>query len=679
MSQKTCLKQQPRYYWECPRCHSRYFSEPTTLGVRNGQFIRIHPICTKCFETCQGCGEEFGYGDTHICGAKRTRINLIKHALDPDDPTFGLTSTGSTSYPSTNYGYTSQRSTAGGGAQGYLYADSGSKFTLSNPVTTSTIKFYAAGSVAHWRLAIYQDSSGVPGSLVVESGDYTPSVGLNTVSISATYLASGTYWIAWQVSTGDAAYYWDNGGTVYYRSWTYGAFPNSFSYSSSTSYVYGGFYIVGVQIKGYIKATKATLSETASVVNSMSIYCHVNTGNLRIALFDNVSPKAKKWESNSTAAVNVAWLTINISSGTPNSLTNLASGTYWLCWQYDNVGSVPSYTAGSSGDGFYLAQTYGAFPSTISGETSSSEKWSEYVTYTVTITYYKTLAAMESGSPSITKISTRYKILTVTEVAVRTLSRIVTHYRTVTVTEVSVETLSKVSTHYRVLSATMAGVRTLSKVPTHIKTLAATIAASLILSKVATHFRQLAATETSAPNIQRIKTKLKSLVATEVSIASLAGVRFFTRTLTAVATSVSSLSRQLTRGVILNATLTASLTFSRKLNLTKTLSVVESSLPSLKKTLSKTLSVVASPVTSLTKAKMYLMILAASATASTSIIKRISKSLTVKVTTLARLARKYGAPVVERTVFVSRETRTNMIGEDSRTHAISEEKRAITA
>jgi len=73
---------------------------------------------------------------------------------------------------------------------------------------------------------------------------------------------------------------------------------------------------------------------------------------------------------------------VPVANGAPSSLT-LAPGTYWLAWQVDTTADVPSYAAGSSGDGFNLAQTYGSFPATLGGEQSSSEQWSIYFTYSL--------------------------------------------------------------------------------------------------------------------------------------------------------------------------------------------------------------------------------------------------------------------------------------------------------
>jgi len=85
-------------------------------------------------------------------------------------------------------------------------------------------------------------------------------------------------------------------------------------------------------------------------------------------------PGTKLWESVDTA-MTAGWNTVNISG------LQLDAGTYWLAWQWNSASAGPSYTPGNSGDGYYLAQSYGAFPGTWSGGSASGERWSMYLTY----------------------------------------------------------------------------------------------------------------------------------------------------------------------------------------------------------------------------------------------------------------------------------------------------------
>jgi len=293
--------------------------------------------------------------------------------------TFGLTSTGSTSYPTSNFGSTSAGSS--NDVAGHLYF---TKATLSAPGTVTSISFYSrvSGKV---KVGIYDDTgSDYPNNLLVGPVEKTGSTAMawNTVTITATYLTAGTYWLAVDADTAGANAYYAGGlmkdkTHAYVTAWPTTCGADYASGAQQTS-VYGTY----AGIEGYAKATKATLADNNANITSVSFYSHA-TGNARLAIYSDSgsAPSSKLWESNSTAVSATAWKTINISEGTPSSLTLLQSGTYWLAWQWDSATSGPSYTLGSSGDGSYITQAYGSFPSSW-GSTSSSEKWSIYATYT---------------------------------------------------------------------------------------------------------------------------------------------------------------------------------------------------------------------------------------------------------------------------------------------------------
>lgn len=154
-------------------------------------------------------------------------------------------------------------------------------------------------------------------------------------------------------------------------------------------------YRFSVSPQGVIFATKATLSETASSIDSLSFYSHTNAGHVRLALYD--SSRNLLWQSGSVAnTTNGGFQTVTITSGTPTSLSNISAGTYYLAYQTDTSSNVASFTSGSSGDGFIAVHAYGSFPAAITGETSSSQKWSMYVTY----------STGGGGSPTPTPIPT---------------------------------------------------------------------------------------------------------------------------------------------------------------------------------------------------------------------------------------------------------------------------------
>jgi hypothetical protein len=298
--------------------------------------------------------------------------------------TFGLTSTGSTSYPTSTVGQTTQLGSTAE-AQGTLSAQ---KITIpagGATIKSVNIRWSTIGAGGQVRFAFYTDSGGNPDSLVSgsDTGVVTAVAGLQTITYSNPfYLNGGTYWLARQTSNKEIKRYYATTGGPGRRSLTFswGAFPSSFGTPTTSDNLDETQYVTYVQIEGYAKATKATLSNNNANIRSVSFYSHA-TGNFRLAIYsDSSGPSSKLWESSSTAATAGLWNTVNI---TPGTLT-LNSGTYWLVWQWDSVNSGPSfYTPGAAGDGNYRNQPYGGFPAPWTGGTSSSEKWSIYATYTL--------------------------------------------------------------------------------------------------------------------------------------------------------------------------------------------------------------------------------------------------------------------------------------------------------
>lgn len=399
---------QKRYYWDCPECGSRYFNSPSlTLVVKNGVVVAAPPICEHCFEKCRN-GHAFEYAEYCECGLRRKRIRLIRHELDPDDPTFGLSSTGSTSYPTTSAGDTNVEANNSPLTLNYIYAQA--KFTTSVDLTIVSITVYQAsapGTSTHVHFGIYPDSSNSPAGQSLVSGSDSGAITLNNSTGLQTYtyatpfyLTAGTYWLC-LIGDTTVANFFKEGGTAtssYYKAQTYGALPATFPSNPTSSTGPHTLYFNGVQIKGYAKATKAILSQDASSITSFSFYTHA-TGNAKLAFYQNSAgaPGSRIWYSAAVACSASAWNTANVSDGTPTSLTSLSAGTYWLTWKWDSVNSGPSYTTGTSGDGYYVAAAYAsAWPDPFGAGTATAEKWSLYGTYTP-VTYQISGITRDSG------------------------------------------------------------------------------------------------------------------------------------------------------------------------------------------------------------------------------------------------------------------------------------------
>jgi hypothetical protein len=299
--------------------------------------------------------------------------------------TFGVTAIGSTSYPTTTIGQTSQLGTTNT-AQGTLSAQKIVIPAGGVTIKSVSIDWSTIGSGGQVRFAFYTDSSGNPSSLVSgsDTGAVNAVAGWQTITYSTPiYLNAGTYWLARQISNDQPKrYYATSGGPGRKRrTFTWGSFPSSFGTPDASDNLDESEYVTYVKIEGYAKATKATLPDNNARIQSVSFYVSPSAlGNFRLAIYNGSSvPTNKLWESGSTVATAGQWNTVTIPPGT----LTLNSGTYWLGWEWDSTSSGPSYTAGSSGDGNYMTQTYGSFISPWSG-TSSSEKYSIYATYTTT-------------------------------------------------------------------------------------------------------------------------------------------------------------------------------------------------------------------------------------------------------------------------------------------------------
>ncbi len=288
---------------------------------------------------------------------------------------YGVTTIGSTNYPTATFG-TSGNGANSGGVANILVA---TKYTLSSSGTVTKIGGYA-GSAGNWKLGIYSDSGGHPGTLLAANNNVNPVVaGDNSFDIGPVYLTAGTYWIAILTDSANRRYSTGSTGQANYIL-NYGFsnnLPSNFGSSYGTQNNDYVAYCKYVQIEGYAKATKITVSDNNVAISSLSFYSHA-TGSFRAAIYsDNSGPNSKLWECGDTAAT-TGWNSVAIASGSPTALT-LSSGTYWLIWQWNSVNAGPSYSAGSSGDGQYKATAYDTFPATWSGGTVSSEKWSIYL------------------------------------------------------------------------------------------------------------------------------------------------------------------------------------------------------------------------------------------------------------------------------------------------------------
>jgi len=300
---------------------------------------------------------------------------------------YGQSTVGSQSYPTVNLGNTNIEATNRGYGANYVVA--ATKFNVAGPRTLKQILlyFHTTPPSGNIKFAVYPDSGGSPASqnLIGQTSGYAlpTSSGWKPWDLTTDRIhipSSGDKWLCFLHSVALSAGYCYSKGSAYneyYFSRAYAdGFPATFP-SSPSSYLAGdwSFYAKAILIKGFmIRAKRFTLTAEKPVF-SVRIYSHVAVGNARVAIFDEQSPKNKKWEANSIALA-AGWNEVLISQGTPSSLT-LPAADYGVWCQYDDVADALSYTAGAAGDGRRKAQPYGPYPSTISDDESTSEIWTE--------------------------------------------------------------------------------------------------------------------------------------------------------------------------------------------------------------------------------------------------------------------------------------------------------------
>jgi hypothetical protein len=302
----------------------------------------------------------------------------------------GITTPGTTNYPQTTIGNTLTE--ASGNAGNFLIFD---PVTTTVPLTAIAIKTFGSvnGTIS---VTIYNDNGGTPGTkLFTEVASSVTANALSSITIPNTFLPAGNYWLAYDMNSGSSTANFitkSTGVTGYVRksmALTYGgSFPNNPAVNNLATGNQDHIAFAGVPIQGYVKATKASVPINASFT-AVNFYSHA-AGNVRLAIYsDNGSgtaPLTKKWESGDisiSATGQPKLTTVNISSGTPTTL-NLTAGTYWLAWQWNSANSGPSISTGAANTGNFIVQSYGAFPLSWTGGTTSTENWTEYATFSCT-------------------------------------------------------------------------------------------------------------------------------------------------------------------------------------------------------------------------------------------------------------------------------------------------------
>jgi len=267
------------------------------------------------------------------------------------------------------------------GAPSILFVDPSAAPSLGGEVSSVTVYQNTSCSGQSVHFGLFTDVGGDPSALV--SGSDSGSISLSastgwvTYSVSSYSVSSGTYFLAADTSsTLGGCWNYNGGGTAYSCTYAYGALPST----TSCTTVWAG--------------------------SNLSMY--VNYTGLPYQLL---------WNSASTGSVSSTWNVVSESSGTADNGWNgqlTQNNYYWFMWQWNSVDPGPSYASGSSNSGIVLAQPFGTLSSTWSGGTLNTSNWSEYLTYSTSVTTTSTSTTSATATTTTTSSSTTTSILTTT-------------------------------------------------------------------------------------------------------------------------------------------------------------------------------------------------------------------------------------------------------------------------
>ena len=195
---------------------------------------------------------------------------------------FGVTSTGSATYPSTNLGKTDTGATSNNINAGDIKAY---KYTLSVPGTVVSLSIYIASYAAgaKIRVGVYSDSAGAPNTLVAGGDEWTVNAtGWKTITLATpVYFAAADYWISFlnekTPGTAIGLKATTPAGTQRFKATTNDTMPATWPSGDSSSSYNDSFYMTYVQIEGYTKGTRVQYTGATTgngAVSSFSFYTH---------------------------------------------------------------------------------------------------------------------------------------------------------------------------------------------------------------------------------------------------------------------------------------------------------------------------------------------------------------------------------------------------------------------
>ena len=233
------------------------------------------------------------------------------------------------------------------------------------------------------------------------------------------------------------------------------------------------------------------------------------------------------------------------------------------------------------------------------------------IAQTVAETYYKSLSAVASNTPGLSRALTCYRAFSVTAGTTPVFSRIKTAILSFSAAAsnyvgIVVNKIVAGTTYYVNALATAVGVTVLGRIRTAYRSLSATASGSPVFTKLSTMYRALSVVETSVVTVTKSFIKVIALSVTESSSATLTKITTYCRSLSVVETSVVVLTRIKTCYRSLSVVSITVPVFSKITTYYRALSVTASSVATMTKGMltSISLSVVAVGIATLSLTKI---------------------------------------------------------------------------
>jgi hypothetical protein len=213
-------------------------------------------------------------------------------------------------------GNTSAASAGSAGAGGYI---GGTNYTLSQPMTVTSLNFYfSSGTSGNGVVGIYSDAGGRPSQLMVQSNAQNLTAGANNFVVTPTILSAGSYWI-------------------------YGSFNGTVNWQYSSSCCAGGYLFGTYTYSGGLPTTITS----GSLTGYGWTMCAYASGCTQPTATPTKSPTAMSCGNSSTIyigsdASNLVWTNCNAPTATPGAD---GSGNAWNSANYNTSTASDWYNA----------------------------------------------------------------------------------------------------------------------------------------------------------------------------------------------------------------------------------------------------------------------------------------------------------------------------------------------